>query len=223
MKQVLLYSLWGQSTHAHVHCDYLQHEPKSRKNGRISQHYKASLTGTFDLYPVSVITVLWKSSSLLSPSLSVCSVYDNHWGGPGCVFGLLLLLQSDYAPARFWPQRVLCVGLERSGIRPLLSGSCTAISSWDYAWTRMVGLLVFMKLLHQFWAVVVIKIMIFINCTTFKCQHPLYPLIRMLKRSLYKHELEPNWPSPEKVSSTYMYVHTRAILNYCEIHVYISF
>ena len=36
-------------------CDYLQHEPKSQKNGRISQHYKASLTGTFDLYPVSYV------------------------------------------------------------------------------------------------------------------------------------------------------------------------
>ena len=35
-------------SHAH-----LQHEPKSQKNGRISQHYKASLTDTFDLYPVS--------------------------------------------------------------------------------------------------------------------------------------------------------------------------
>lgn len=31
----------------------IQHEPKSQKNGRISQHYKASLTQTFELYPVS--------------------------------------------------------------------------------------------------------------------------------------------------------------------------
>ena len=30
-----------------------QHEPKSQKNGRISQHYKASLTDTFDHYQVS--------------------------------------------------------------------------------------------------------------------------------------------------------------------------
>ncbi len=33
----------------------LQHEPKSKKNGRISQHYKSSLSGTFHLYPVSII------------------------------------------------------------------------------------------------------------------------------------------------------------------------
>ena len=31
----------------------VQHEPQSQKNGRISQHYKASLSQTFDLYPVS--------------------------------------------------------------------------------------------------------------------------------------------------------------------------
>ena len=31
----------------------IQHAPQSQKNGRISQHYKASLTQTFDLYPVS--------------------------------------------------------------------------------------------------------------------------------------------------------------------------
>ena len=32
----------------------IQHAPLSQKNGRISQHYKASLTQTFDLYPVSI-------------------------------------------------------------------------------------------------------------------------------------------------------------------------
>ena len=31
-----------------------QHEPKSQKNGRISQHYKASLTDSFDHHPVSL-------------------------------------------------------------------------------------------------------------------------------------------------------------------------
>lgn len=40
------------------------------------------------------------------------------------------------------------------------------------------------------------------------------PCIRMLKRSLYKQELEPNWPSPEKVSSTYSTcTYTRVISN----------
>ena len=35
---------------------YVFHEPQSQKNGRIAQHYKASLTTTFHTYPVSVIT-----------------------------------------------------------------------------------------------------------------------------------------------------------------------
>ena len=29
-----------------------KHEPASQKNGRISQHYRASLTKTFDTFPV---------------------------------------------------------------------------------------------------------------------------------------------------------------------------
>jgi hypothetical protein len=32
----------------------IQHTPLGVKNARISQHYKASLTATFNLYPVSV-------------------------------------------------------------------------------------------------------------------------------------------------------------------------
>ena len=32
------------------------------------------------------------------------------------------------------------------------------------------------------------------------CEGEWFVLHRMLKRSLYKDELEPNWPSPEKVS-----------------------
>ena len=31
----------------------IQHEPSSQRNGRIAQHYKASLSKTFELYPVS--------------------------------------------------------------------------------------------------------------------------------------------------------------------------
>ena len=31
----------------------IKHEPLSQKNGRIAQHYKASLTKTFESYPVS--------------------------------------------------------------------------------------------------------------------------------------------------------------------------
>ena len=30
----------------------VQHEPSSQRNGRITQHYGASLTKIFDLYPV---------------------------------------------------------------------------------------------------------------------------------------------------------------------------
>ena len=33
----------------------IQHAPQSQKNGRISQHYKASLSQMFDLYPVSLV------------------------------------------------------------------------------------------------------------------------------------------------------------------------
>ena len=35
----------------------IQHAPQSQKNGRISQHYKASLSQVFDLYPVSLVPV----------------------------------------------------------------------------------------------------------------------------------------------------------------------
>ena len=35
---------------------YIFHKPLSLANGRVSQHYKTSLTTTFSTYPVSVIT-----------------------------------------------------------------------------------------------------------------------------------------------------------------------
>lgn len=35
------------------------HEPASQKNGRISQHYKASLTKTFDVFPVSILCSIY--------------------------------------------------------------------------------------------------------------------------------------------------------------------
>lgn len=40
---------------------YFHHEPQSQKNGRISQHYKSSLTKTFDTHPVSVtfLTIMY--------------------------------------------------------------------------------------------------------------------------------------------------------------------
>ena len=48
----------------------IQHAPQSQKNGRISQHYKSSLSGTFNLYPVSVsLAVLVYIASY--PGLSV--------------------------------------------------------------------------------------------------------------------------------------------------------
>ena len=34
----------------------IQHTPIGIKNARVSQHYKASITATFSLYPVSVKT-----------------------------------------------------------------------------------------------------------------------------------------------------------------------
>ena len=33
----------------------IQHTPLGKKNARVSQHYKASLTATFDLHPVGLI------------------------------------------------------------------------------------------------------------------------------------------------------------------------
>ena len=36
----------------------IQHTPIGVKNARISQHYKASLTATFNLFPVRLLSVL---------------------------------------------------------------------------------------------------------------------------------------------------------------------
>lgn len=36
----------------------IQHAPQSQKNGRIAQHYKASLTGAFSLYPTSQYLII---------------------------------------------------------------------------------------------------------------------------------------------------------------------
>ena len=49
----------------------IQHTPLGVKNARISQHYKASLTATFNLYPVGLSSVCL-SVHLLSICLSVC-------------------------------------------------------------------------------------------------------------------------------------------------------
>ena len=49
-----------------------QHEPKSQKNGRISQHYKASLTDSFDHHPVSQTPLSLSHTHSQTHSLYIC-------------------------------------------------------------------------------------------------------------------------------------------------------
>ena len=56
----------------------VQHAPQSQKNGRISQHYKASLSQTFDLYPVSLSNRIFIGKSLYSKKLMYRTYYRLH-------------------------------------------------------------------------------------------------------------------------------------------------
>ncbi|XP_064386754.1 protein O-linked-mannose beta-1,2-N-acetylglucosaminyltransferase 1-like [Halichondria panicea] len=117
----------------------IHHEPKSQKNGRISQHYKASLSQTFDLYPTAEYTVVLEEDLEVSPDLF--SYFSQ----------TLQLLRED--------ETVYCV------------------SAWnDQGYDH-------------------------------SCQDPtmLYRVETMpglgwlLKKKLFKQELEPNWPGPDKL------------------------
>lgn len=117
----------------------VQHEPKSQKNGRISQHYKASLTDTFDLYPDSKFAIILEED--LDVSLDFFSYFSQ----------TVSLLEED--------------------------DSIYCISAWnDQGYEH-------------------------------SCQDPalLYRVETMpglgwiLKRKMYKEELEPNWPGPDKL------------------------
>uniref|UniRef100_A0A2K5MGJ7 Protein O-linked-mannose beta-1,2-N-acetylglucosaminyltransferase n=1 Tax=Cercocebus atys TaxID=9531 RepID=A0A2K5MGJ7_CERAT len=114
----------------------IQHTPISIKNARVSQHYKASLTATFNLFPVSL-------------SLPLPELFD-----PACLSFLsqsIHLLEEDdslYCISAWNDQ-----GYEHTAEDPALL----------YRVETMPGL---------GW---------------------------VLRRSLYKEELEPKWPTPEKL------------------------
>lgn len=90
----------------------IQHAPQSQKNGRISQHYKSSLSQMFDLYPVSLVCVRLsmecimiantKSTQVLSPDSSLSS----SGGGK-------LATQAPQLPPKlfFWMKPCLPIGV----------------------------------------------------------------------------------------------------------------
>uniref|UniRef100_A0A8C7V977 Protein O-linked-mannose beta-1,2-N-acetylglucosaminyltransferase n=1 Tax=Oncorhynchus mykiss TaxID=8022 RepID=A0A8C7V977_ONCMY len=111
----------------------VQHTPISIKNARVSQHYKASLTATFNLHPTMVGDMLWLLflSSFLSQTVHLLNEDDSLY----CISA--------------WNDQ----GYEHTAEDPALL----------YRVESMPGL---------GW---------------------------VLKKSLYKDELEPKWPTPEKL------------------------
>ncbi|CAH3198689.1 unnamed protein product, partial [Porites evermanni] len=109
----------------------IQHTPISSKNARISQHYKASLTTTFNLYPDAKFMIILEEDLDVSP--------DIFW----YFYQLLPVLEEDHKP---------CLDL--------------------------VGELVYLIL--------------------FKSQCIWQISDAILKRKMYKEELEPKWPTPDK-------------------------
>ncbi|GFO13328.1 protein o-linked-mannose beta-1,2-n-acetylglucosaminyltransferase 1 [Plakobranchus ocellatus] len=116
----------------------IQHTPLGLKNARISQHYKASLTATFNLYPDAQYAIVIEEDLTLSPDFFNYFSQTKH------------LLDED--PSLYCISAWNDQGYEHSSKDPALL----------YRVETMPGL---------GW---------------------------LLKRSLYKSELEPNWPTPEK-------------------------
>uniref|UniRef100_A0A6A7G3Y6 Protein O-linked-mannose beta-1,2-N-acetylglucosaminyltransferase 1 n=1 Tax=Hirondellea gigas TaxID=1518452 RepID=A0A6A7G3Y6_9CRUS len=117
----------------------IQHTPLGVRNARISQHYKASLTATFNIFPFARHTIILEEDLDVSPDFF--SYFSQTLG----------LLDSDaslYCVSAWNDQ-----GYEHTSVDPALL----------YRVETMPGL---------GW---------------------------MLKRPLYKEELEPKWPTPEKM------------------------
>uniref|UniRef100_A0A8C5D5D6 Protein O-linked-mannose beta-1,2-N-acetylglucosaminyltransferase n=1 Tax=Gouania willdenowi TaxID=441366 RepID=A0A8C5D5D6_GOUWI len=109
----------------------VQHTPISIKNARVSQHYKASLTATFNLHPVGITTSCLTLADFLSQTIHLLDQDDSLY----CISA--------------WNDQ----GYEHTAEDPALL----------YRVESMPGL---------GW---------------------------LLKKSLYKDELEPKWPTPEKL------------------------
>ena len=119
----------------------IQHTPIGIKNARISQHYKASLTAVFNIYPKA------KHAIVLEEDLDVSPDFFSY------VSQTVRVLDED--PTLYCISAWNDQGYEHTSADPALM----------YRVETMPGL---------GW---------------------------ILKRSLYKEELEPRWPTPEKVST----------------------
>lgn len=126
----------------------VQQQPKSSRNGRISQHYKASLTAIFDLYPDAEYAIIVEEDLDVSPDFF--SYFSQ----------TLYLLKED--PSLYCISAWNDQGYEHSAIDPTLL----------YRVETMPGL---------GW---------------------------VLSRKLYKEELEPQWPGPEKLWDWDMWMRT---------------
>ncbi|KAL8570719.1 hypothetical protein ACOMHN_039154 [Nucella lapillus] len=129
----------------------IQHTPLGVKNARISQHYKASLTATFNLYPSAEYTIVIEEDLDVSPD------FFNYFSQT------VQLLEED--PSLYCVSAWNDQGYEHSCKDPSLL----------YRVETMPGL---------GW---------------------------MLKKSVYKKELEPQWPSAEKQWDWDMWMRTNAI------------
>jgi beta-1,2-N-acetylglucosaminyltransferase len=117
----------------------VQHTPIGMKNARISQHYKASLTATFNIYPEA------KYAIVLEEDLDVSPDFFSYFSQT------LRLLEEDSS--------VYCV------------------SAWnDQGYEHTTA-----------------------NLSKLYRVETMPGLGWILKRSLYKEELEPKWPTPEKM------------------------
>ncbi|KAK8383416.1 hypothetical protein O3P69_019063 [Scylla paramamosain] len=117
----------------------IQHTPLGVKNARIAQHYKASLTATFNIFPAARFAIILEEDLDVSPDFF--SYFSQ----------TLTLLEED--PTLYCVSAWNDQGYEHTGSDPALL----------YRVETMPGL---------GW---------------------------LLRRSLYKEELEPRWPTPEKM------------------------
>ncbi|RUS90151.1 hypothetical protein EGW08_002118, partial [Elysia chlorotica] len=129
----------------------IQHTPLGLKNARISQHYKASLTATFNLYPDAQYAIVIEEDLTISPDFFNYFSQTKH------------LLDED--PSLYCISAWNDQGYEHSSKDPALL----------YRVETMPGL---------GW---------------------------LLKRSLYKLELEPQWPTPEKQWDWDMWMRSSAV------------
>ncbi|CAG5862791.1 unnamed protein product [Menidia menidia] len=160
----------------------VQHTPISIKNARVSQHYKASLTATFNLHPVSTSTPPLLRAHFLSQTIHLLDEDDSLY----CISAW-----NDQVSLLLFPQPTAWAEAHL----PAPSGSC------QVALSRLSGVRQTVS------AESLLNVVVVEQGYEHTAEDPalLYRVESMpglgwvLKRSIYKDELEPKWPTPEKL------------------------